>query len=160
MDGSQDCVRKIGEGSNDGKFYGAPLNRPKGVTIIAVLTLILALFGLIGLFLIQPMDSILFGIIVPIPVTVIATLISVGIGIYCGIGLLKLKRVARQLYIWLLVYHMVNAALEKGRIMIGGNLPHAPIASYPTFIISNLLGLLIASFLIYYIASRKKYFVN
>ena len=162
---SPDCVRKIGEEDNGGKFCGSPLKRPKGVTIIAMLTMMSALFGLISVFLIRPMTSMIFGIRVPIPVTVIVILISSCSAIYCGIGLFKLKSVARTLYIWLSIYGMVNFAAARGRIMIasasGDNLPfHAQITSYPTYTITTLIGLSIPVLLIYYIVSRKKFFVN
>lgn len=156
----QSCGGEIVVGAVVCRHCGVQLGipqRPKGVTVIAVLCFIGAGFSLFSLAALDSTNSVLLGIRVPVIITQLVTLIAVGLLIYCGIGFLKLQELARQIYIWAAIYSIAQMVISPPVIWSSMNLPSEAIIGG---IVGMIIGLALYGYILYYIVRRKDYFVN
>jgi len=143
---------------------GVP-KRPKGVTVIAVLCFIGAGGSLLALPTIDSTNSVLLGIRVPVIVMQLVGLIMAGLSVYCGVGFLKLKALAREIYLWVAIFGIANMVISYPVILSSMNLPrNLPSGAYESMIVGGIVGMIIVlalqGYILYYLFRRKDYFVN
>lgn len=156
----QSCGGEIAEGAVVCKHCGAQLGvpkRPKGVTVIAVLCFIGAGFSLLALPTIDSTNSVMLGLRVPVIVVQLVGLIMVGLSVYCGVGFLKLKALARQIFLWTAIYSIVQTVTSSPVILSSMNVPSEAIVPG---IVGMIFGLALYGYILYYLFRQKDYFVN
>lgn len=97
--------------------------RPKWLTVIAVLMMIGAVIGFVGIFMLTEENSILMGFKIPVPVAVVLALIAHALALYCSVGFLRLDETARRVYIPLALYGIVNTIISWPALIksVGGD---------------------------------------
>jgi len=145
-----------------GALVGA-VRRPPGVTVIAILVLVGAGLAILAVPALKAEFSALLGIRVPVFLAQVVMLVFAGLSIYCGVGLLQLKRVAKTIYIWVAVYDIVDS-LVCGSVLTSTIPDSLPSQMRPMFFTSVWVGVVVGvglnAFILYYLLSRRKYFVN
>ena len=137
--------------------------RPKGITVVAVIALISGFLQFTGIFLLRPETSLLLGMRVPFVVFVTVSLARVGLRLYSGIGLLKIRKIAFQIYIGLSVFDIMDllgyciGMAFSTRYHFSG--PARTLFDFGS-VISTLIGLAIPVSLLLYIVKKRDYFVN
>ncbi len=160
------CGQAIMAGAILCKHCGAQLGtpqRPKGVTWLAVLLFVGTVVCLVSIPGQRPVSSFFLGVQVPVPFTQFLLLVSAGIDAFCGYGFLKLKRSAMRLYIGFSCYGILNtlASLPASYSLAMRLNPYAESSTVLGPVIAMVvLGLAFSGFIIYYLVSRKDYFVN
>ena len=140
--------------------------RPVGITILAVLSLVGGVFGIIGAFTKNDTNSILIGSHVsPVLATVVSLIIALA-NILCGYGFLKQIRLSWSIYLILSVFGFINTLLLATMIdpmtISGSQLSGSGVAVLPFMhTIMKLMYisiLLLNVFIIIYVFRKKKYF--
>ena len=149
------CGKSVAEKAIVCKHCGARLGRPPrpvGVTVIAILVLIGVVSQLFAVIAARWETSFLFGRHVPPTVFRVVTAAMAALSLYCGIGLLRQRAVARRVTILYLVVGVVGSILNASVMsrMLGGG------ASWTGVILSVALN----GYIIYYLIRRKDYFLN
>lgn len=147
------CGKEIANGASVCKHCRAELGapaRPTGVTAIAILTLVGSVLSLVGLVVLTDPYPVVLGLRVPAALAKLSVAALAGVGIYCGIGLLRQKALARRVFTWVAIYSVVNALLSTP--VIAGSSSEA------------ITGMAIAvgfyGWILFYLSSRKDYFIN
>jgi len=154
------CGKEIADGATVCKHCHAEIGtpkRPKGVTVIAVLTLLGSAFSLLAIFNLNEMNSIILGLRVPVALARIVTLVFSGVGIYCGIGFLKQMALARKIYIWVAIYGIINQLISTPVLMNSMRLPDNVKGG---MIVGMIIGIAISGWILFYLIRRKDYFTN
>jgi len=89
-------------------------HRPNGITILAVMMIILGSLGLLGSFLDVP--TTLLGMILTGTPAALVGLLESGVVLYCGIGFLRMSDLARKAMIGLMIYRIINGLLIIPRL--------------------------------------------
>jgi hypothetical protein len=129
--------------------------RPAGVTVIAVLLFIGVALGLLTLFNISPAVSMILGVRVPVAVMRFFTVIGIAVSLYCGIGLLRLQRLARTVYLWWAGFGVLNSILTA--VVMANRLPQSML---PQFVGGIAVGLAFYVWVISYLVKKKDFFVK
>ena len=154
------CKEEIAEGAIYCKHCHKDIvvrKRPIGVTIIAVFILISAAVGLVKGIDPKESSSILFGMIVPYGVMVVYYLAVAIVSIYCGIGLLDLKNKARKICIWMTIILFCNGLFSLGRQL---EIMTIDKTFWMALIVATIFIFGINGYILYYLVSRREYFVN
>lgn len=155
------CGKEIAEGASVCKHCHAEIatpKRPTGVTVIAVLTLLGSAGGLLTMLSLNEMNSIILGLRVPVVLARIETLVFAGVGIYCGIGFLRQKALARKIYIWVVLFGIINTLISTPVLI--NSMPLPDHVKGPTMISSMIGGPAIFGWILFYLIRRKDYFTN
>jgi len=165
------CKKEIAEGAVICKHCGAKLGtpeRPKGVTLIAGLSFVGAVFALFALPSLNSYNSIILGMRVPVELAQLHAVIGIILSVYCGIAFLKLKETGRKVYLYYGAWSILNTIIAMFVLpSILRDMPemrYLPSYAYEQEIIvvigSGLLSLALIGNILYYLIRRKDYFVN
>jgi len=129
--------------------------RPVGVTVIAVLLFLGVAISLLTLINVNAAASMILGVRVPLPVMRFFIVIGIAVALYCGIGLLRLQRLARTVYMWWAGFGVLNSILTA--IVMANRLPQSML---PQFVGGIAVGLAFYVWVISYLVKKKDVFVN
>lgn len=150
--------RKIEKGTVVCNHCGAPLiapRRPKGVIAVVVLVLISALMQLFKLVSYDGATAVVFGFSLSATAWRISSLIGFGIYIHIAIGFFKLKKLARTILLWCILFSIVDVVLT------GWHLAHNAFSSaIPDLIILLAINLAYFGVLLFLVVRLKNQFVR
>ena len=152
------CGRKIEKGAVVCDHCGAPLiapKRPKGVIVVVVLVAISALMSLAGLISYNSATAVFMGFSLSAAAWRISSLIGFGVCIYIAIGFFKLKKSARTILLWYILFSIVNVVLTGWHLA-----QNAFSSAIPNLIILLAINLAYFGVLLFLIVRLKKHFVN
>lgn len=149
--------------------YAAPIVAPKArpalVTVIAVLLIVGGAIGLISAF-IQPGVFVLGLAWVHGPVAILYSLILAGVSLGCGLGFLRQRALARQVFIGWTAFSLLSSLLSLTSVdralyltshgLDGSSMEIARIVAYVTIVVMLAVWVLMLS----YVAKHKDYFPN
>jgi hypothetical protein len=144
-------------------------SKPVGVIILAIYLFYKAFSEFMSMIFIHASGSYLLFIKVPVILGIIVYLIEISITIYCGYGILKLKKKTREFSMYWIYYSLIEG-LSKILIVkeifnstpLSRNLPLNAFTSLTTFIIYFDVIIILATngFILYYLNRNKAYFIN
>lgn len=157
------CGKEIAEGAVICKHCGAKLGipkRPGGVTFLGVISIISGAFGIIeSIVSLSNLGFRNFGYIlgarVPYELEIMINLAVSVLTLLCGIGFLQLKKIARQVYIYIGSFGILNAILTYPVL-----LDDVRKSERALLIVIMIVTILITGYILYYVIRRKDYFVN
>jgi len=129
--------------------------RPKGVIAVVVLILIGSLISLVGVVSYNSATAVFLGFSLSATAWRISSLIGFGIPIYIAIGFFKLKKSARTILLWYILFSIVNVVLTGWHL--GQN---AFSSAIPNLIILLAINLAYFGVILYFVIRLKDRFVN
>lgn len=138
------------------------MDRPTGITVIAVILLIGTVFSLYTQFQINWSGTVILGINLPPILSNIINSLDILLGLYCAIGFFKLQKKAYQLFILLASYRIANNIITSLVVIsrIYDYYSYIPEFYTSSLIIGFTIGVALNGWLLFYLSRRKDYFVN
>jgi hypothetical protein len=141
--------------TTEGTVSASGSRRPVGVIVIAVLLFLGVAISLLTLINVSPAASMILAVRVPLAVMRFFIVIGIAVSLYCGIGLLKLQRLARTVYLWWAGFGVLNSILTA--IAMANRLPQSML---PQFVGGMAVGLAFYVWVISYLVKKKDFFVK
>lgn len=155
------CGKEIAEGAiickHCGAEFGTP-KRPTGITVIAVLCFIGAAISLLALPSVNRITSLILGIRVPVPLYQLFGVAGAGLAIYCGVGFLQLREIARKIYLYWAIFSVLNSVISP--LVVISTMRRIRDEVMVGIVIGIIIGVGIYGYILYYLVRRKDYFIN